>query len=203
MNVSRIAVAIAAAALVGASAAGQTTTRVSVDPTSADGNGASIRPSLSGDGRFVAFESAADNLIAGDTNGVVDVFLRDLGAGTDIRVSVASDGSEANGDSHIYRQAVSGDGRFVVFESIATNLVPGDTKGSGTSSSATRRTARPIVSASTPSAPRPIGIARSRRSPPTVGTSRSPARRTTSSRTTRTVPTTLSSSIARPRQRLA
>jgi Tol biopolymer transport system component len=129
MNVSRIAVVIAAAAVVGASAAGQTTTRVSVDPSFADGNGASIRPSLSANGRFVAFESAADNLIAGDTNSAVDVFLRDLGMGVDLRVSVASDGSESDGDSHIYRQAVSADGRYVAFESIATNLVPGDTNG--------------------------------------------------------------------------
>jgi Tol biopolymer transport system component len=129
MNVSRVVLAIVAVALVDGSASGQTTARVSIDPTSADGNGLSIRPSLSGDGGFVAFESAATNLIAGDTNGVVDVFLRELGTGTVIRVSVANDGSEADGDSHIYRQGVSADGRFVVFESIATNLVSADTNG--------------------------------------------------------------------------
>jgi len=129
MSLARTALAIAAAVVAGDLASGQMTTRVSVDSTGANGNGASIRPSLSGDGRFVAFESAADSLVAGDTNGFVDVFLRELATGSDVRVSIASDGSEADGESHIFRQAVSADGRFVAFESIATNLVSGDTNG--------------------------------------------------------------------------
>ena len=91
------------------------------------GNGASGAPSLSADGRYVAFESVAANLVPGDTNGVQDVFLRDLLPGTTERVSLGSSGVE--GDARSSWPSISGDGRFVAFESDATNLVAGDTNG--------------------------------------------------------------------------
>ncbi len=79
---------------------------------------------LSDDGRYVVFQSSASNVVAEDTNGQCDIFVRDLLQGTTTRVSVASDGTEANGYSDI--ASLSLDGRFVVFASTADNLVPDD-----------------------------------------------------------------------------
>jgi hypothetical protein len=76
-------------------------------------------------GRFVAYGSRASNLVAGDTNRVSDVFLRDLVVDTTERISVDSAGIEGDGTSQ--HPALSADGRFVAFTSIATNLVAGDT----------------------------------------------------------------------------
>lgn len=101
------------------------TQRVSVAGDGAEARQASIRPSLSLDGRFVVFESRASELVAGDTNRLPDVFLHDRATGATERVSVAADGSEARGSSELPR--VSADGRFVVFTSNAANLVAGDT----------------------------------------------------------------------------
>lgn len=105
------------------------TERVSVSSTGAQANGASHAQggnvAVSGDGNAIAFYSAASNLVAGDTNGRSDVFLRRRDVGTTERVSVASDGSQGNG--HSLYPAISGDGRWVAFQSDATNLVPGDT----------------------------------------------------------------------------
>src|SRR6187401_1718058 len=81
-------------------------------------------PSISSDGRFVAFESTAANLVASDTNGQKDIFVFDRQTAMTTLVSVDSAGSQANGASS--RAAISADGRFVAFESLATNLVPGD-----------------------------------------------------------------------------
>src|SRR5262249_55118667 len=92
------------------------------DGTRADGE--SVNAAISADGRFVAFESQATNLVPGDTNGMGDVFVRDRMTGTTTRVSVASDGSQADGES--FRPAISADGTVVVFESRATNLIAGD-----------------------------------------------------------------------------
>jgi Tol biopolymer transport system component len=103
------------------------TQRVSVSGGGAQANGGSNWPSLSADGRFAAFSSTASNLVAGDTNGQSDVFVRDRQTGATERVSVASDGSQANLES--YSSAISADGRFVAFQSFATNLVVGDTNG--------------------------------------------------------------------------
>jgi len=100
------------------------TTRVSVASDGSEGNGTSDDGHISGDGRFVAFRSAASNLVPGDTNGVADVFIRDLDAGTTTRVSVDSAGSPANAASDSVR--ISDDGRVVEFRSFATNLVGGD-----------------------------------------------------------------------------
>ena len=106
-----------------------TTTRVSVDSGGAEGNDQSFYPSISGDGRYVAFVSSATTLVAGDTNGKNDVFIHDTQTGTTARVSVDSNGIQGDGDSGDYNPSISGDGRYVAFESAATNLVPGDTNG--------------------------------------------------------------------------
>jgi hypothetical protein len=89
--------------------------------------GVSSGPSASATGRYITFDSEATNLVPGDTNGVEDVFVRDLAAGTTERVSVASDGTPGNGQSSSPK--ISRDGRVVVFKSDASNLVPGDTNG--------------------------------------------------------------------------
>jgi len=103
------------------------TVRVSVDSASTQGNGASFSPSLSADGQMVAFSSDATNLVPGDTNGVRDIFVRDLTTRQTVRVSVDSAGIEGNGAS--FFPVISADGQLVAFDSFATNLVPGDTNG--------------------------------------------------------------------------
>ena len=102
-----------------------TTRRVSVSSGGAQGNDVSSDPAISADGRFVAFKSDATNLVPGDTNDSDDIFVHDRQTGTTRRVSVSSGGAQGNGDS--LSPAISADGRFVAFESCATNLVPGDT----------------------------------------------------------------------------
>lgn len=84
-------------------------------------------PSMSGDGRWVAFASDASNLVAGDTNRTTDVFVHDLSSGRTERVSVSSSRRQANGAS--VAPSISADGRYVTFTSYARNLVGGDTKG--------------------------------------------------------------------------
>ncbi|TML22379.1 MAG: hypothetical protein E6G35_15735 [Actinobacteria bacterium] len=85
--------------------------------------------SISRGGRYVVFLSEASNLVPRDTNGTWDVFVRDRLAGTTSLVSVSGTGAQANGTSASGAEAVSADGRLVTFESVATNLVPGDTNG--------------------------------------------------------------------------
>ena len=104
------------------------TTRVSVGPGGAQANGASAGQSISSDGRFVAFQSGATNLVAGDTNGLADNFVHDRQTGVTTRVSVATGGAQATGGSS-FITAISANGRFVAFYSSATNLVAGDTNG--------------------------------------------------------------------------
>ena len=103
------------------------TTRVSVDSSGAEANGYSVNPAISADGRFVAFESQASNLIPGDINHMGGIFLHDRQTGATTRISVDSSGAEPNGYSG--NPAISADGRFVAFSSYASNLVPGDTNG--------------------------------------------------------------------------
>jgi len=107
-----------------AALAGQTS-RVSVDSSGAQANNNSSGPSISANGRFVAFESDATNLVSGDSNSLRDVFLHDRKRGLTRRVSVDSAGAQANG--HCLRTDLSANGRFIVFQSDASNLVPGDT----------------------------------------------------------------------------
>ena len=116
--------------------------RVSVATTGPDVDGSSLDSDISIDGRYLAFASRASNLVSGDTKGQFDVFLRDtcLGAAAGCvpathRVSVASDGTEGDGDSGNTSAnpelgvSISGNGRYVAFVSAASNLVPGDTNG--------------------------------------------------------------------------
>jgi hypothetical protein len=102
-----------------------TTCRVSVSSGGAQGNSHSSSPTLSGDGRYVAFLSDASNLVPGDTNGLADIFVHDCLAGTTERVSVATGGAQAEGSS-FGGAAISRDGRFIAFANGASNLVPGD-----------------------------------------------------------------------------
>ncbi len=109
-----------------------TTERVSVANDGSQGASEAGDPSISSDGRYIAFCSAASNLVPGDTNGVDDVFLRDRFAGTTERVSLAGDGSEGNGAGGTGEgpmASISADGRYIAFQSEATDLVPGDTNG--------------------------------------------------------------------------
>ncbi len=114
------------------------TVRVSSLSTGLQANGSSDMPAISEDGRFVFFFSGASDLVGSDTNGVGDIFVHDRDTDADgtfdesgfvatRRVSVASDGTQANGSSFYY--VVSADGRYVVFASLASNLVAGDTNG--------------------------------------------------------------------------
>ena len=101
--------------------------RVSVSSSGAESNGSSVTPRLSGDGSRVVFHSFASNLVAGDTNAVADVFVRDRASGVTVRASVASDGSQGNQQS--LAGTLSADGRFAAFVSDANNLVAGDGNG--------------------------------------------------------------------------
>ena len=118
------------------------TRRISIAPGAGDANGLSGSPVFTG--RYVAFTSAATNLVAGDLNSAADVFMRDTCIGAESactpsteRISLGSDGAEANGASSeplvgLPMGSMSGydyHGRFVVFASGATNLVTGDTNG--------------------------------------------------------------------------
>ena len=105
------------------------TTRVSIDSSGVEANGYSASPAISNDGCVVAFYSEATNLVDGDTNGMGDVFVHECQTGLTTRISVDSSGNEANGTANEYNVDISGDGRFVVFSSDASNLVAGDTNG--------------------------------------------------------------------------
>ena len=109
------------------SAWGQVTQRVSVNSAGVQGNDHSEASSISADGRYVAFRSYASNLVLSDTNGVLDVFLRDRALGTTERVSLGMGGAEANGDSGA--GLLSADARFVAITSSASNIVPNDLNG--------------------------------------------------------------------------
>ncbi|MCB0218058.1 MAG: PD40 domain-containing protein, partial [Chrysiogenetes bacterium] len=112
--------------------------RVSVDDAGAEASGGSTDPAISADGRFVAFASAATDLIVGDTNGFSDIFLHDRDVDDDdvldeagfistVRVSESSGGAQANAGSTL--PSISANGNFITFESVATNLVSGDSNG--------------------------------------------------------------------------
>jgi hypothetical protein len=107
---------------------------VSMSTTGEQGNAAGVYPTLSSydarissDGRYVAFSSYADNLVAGDVNDMVDVFVHDRLTGVTELVATSAAGDHGDGSS--YWSAISGNGRYVAFESYATNLVSDDTNG--------------------------------------------------------------------------
>src|SRR5256884_1283871 len=102
------------------------TTLVSVNQTGVGGgNGNSVSPAISTNGRYVVFESEASNLVAKDTNGVSDVFVRDLQTGTTTLISVNSAGAGGNGPST--SPLISPEGRYLAFVSAAGDLVANDT----------------------------------------------------------------------------
>ncbi len=109
-----------------------TVRRISLSQQSAQGNGASNNPAVSGNGRYVAFSSDANNLVIGDTNGFSDIYVANTLNGLISRVSgINASGSQANNPS--FRPSISRDGRYIVYESTATNLVTGLTITSGVS----------------------------------------------------------------------
>jgi hypothetical protein len=101
------------------------TSRVSVSSGGTEGNNPSDYPAISTDAAWITFRSTASNLVSNDTNGKMDVFLRDVALSQTTRVSVASDGTEANGDSSF--SDISADASTVTFHSFASNLVLNDT----------------------------------------------------------------------------
>ncbi len=103
------------------------TIRASVSSQNVEGNQGGDYPSVSGNGRYITFISTSDNLVPGDNNSYVDVFVRDLQTGITSLVSVSSLGEQGNDGSD--SASISDDGRFVAFESYASNLVPNDTNG--------------------------------------------------------------------------
>ena len=103
------------------------TERISVSSSGAEGNDESGWPAISADGRIVAFQSRATNLVAGDSNQESDIFVHDRSTGITELISVDSSGAGGNDDS--FDPAISADGWVVAFQSLASNLVPGDTKG--------------------------------------------------------------------------
>lgn len=105
-----------------------TTVLISKNSAGKKANARSSNPSLSADGRFTAFQSTATNLVAGDTNGVSDVFVHDAKTGATTRVSLTSAGEQVTGPSGTTsgEPSISADGRFVAFLSNATGLAPGD-----------------------------------------------------------------------------
>ncbi len=112
------------------------TTMVSVDSSGVEGvDGGSFQPAISDDGHLIAFASDATNLVADDTNGRQDVFVHNTSDGTTIRASVGAGGVQGDSQSNgpgirggtTFGPDISGDGRYVVFDSISTNLVADDT----------------------------------------------------------------------------
>jgi hypothetical protein len=101
---------------------------VSLPPAGSASPGSGDYPALSVSGRFVAFISGSSNLVGGDTNRQADVFVRDLATGANERVSVDSTGGQASAPPH--KIAISGDGRFVAFDTVAP-LVGEDTDSYG------------------------------------------------------------------------
>jgi Tol biopolymer transport system component len=108
------------------------TSRVSISTHGGQPNAGCEQPAISAHGRFVAFASAASNLVGGDTNGLEDVFVRDRRTHRTQRISVSSQGTQSAGSpthSGSNAPSISASGRYVAFHSDASNLVPGDTNG--------------------------------------------------------------------------
>jgi len=102
-----------------------TTTLVSTNSAGQLAFAASLSFSISANGGFVAFNSFASNLVPGDTNNTADIFVRDLSNNTTTRVSISGTAEQRNGVSSL--PSISNRGQVVAFQSLASNLVPGDT----------------------------------------------------------------------------
>src|SRR5262245_52370893 len=111
MHVRRLAGLAAGLLPLALPAAAQTVSLISVDSSGVQSNGDSRAPRISADGNWVVFKSEATNLVAGDSNGVGDVFVRDLVNGTTSLVSFASAGAPANGES--FSPHVNADGSVI------------------------------------------------------------------------------------------
>jgi len=105
--------------------AARTTRRISVTSDGEEADHASGEPAISADGRYVAFTSHARNLAAADTNNAPDIYLHDVQTGRTELISRAT--NKVIGDRNSDLPSISGDGRFIAFESWASNLAPGDT----------------------------------------------------------------------------
>ncbi len=105
----------------------RTTSRVSVNSNGEQADNFSQSAHLSGDGRFIVFESLASNLVSGDTNNVIDIFVHDRQTKRTSRVSVGDGGAQA--DNASVNPTISSDGRYVTFDSFATNLTPEKSDG--------------------------------------------------------------------------
>lgn len=103
--------------------------RVSVSSAGAEADAGCLLSSVSDDGRYVCFQSDATNLVAGDTNGARDVFVRDRQSGETLRMSTDSSGNETLAGTYSSNAKVAGIGPWVLFSSTASNLVAGDTNG--------------------------------------------------------------------------
>jgi Tol biopolymer transport system component len=121
IRLSRSILLFHAAALALAPIASIAIERISVQGNGGESNDQSRYPAISGDGRYVVFNSDASNLVAGDTNGMADLFVRDRVLGTTTRISVGPNGAQGDGPS--YTAAISGDGSRIVFASHA-HLLP-------------------------------------------------------------------------------
>jgi Tol biopolymer transport system component len=106
---------------------GTPVTLVSVNTFGSSAGGASDFPSISDDGLHIAFDSLAPDLVSGDTNSVGDIFVRNLNNSSTVRVNIGVAGAQAISTSQ--RPAISGNGAYVAYESIATNLILGDNNG--------------------------------------------------------------------------
>jgi hypothetical protein len=115
----------------------------------APANGDSNFPSISADGSMVGFESKANNLVLGDTNGFPDAFVAGTGGGAAERISLTPGGAQGNNESSDVR--ISADGRYVAFGSDASNLVTGDTNGATDGFVATR----PVIASHLSRSPSP------------------------------------------------
>ncbi|MFB8791961.1 MAG: hypothetical protein U7123_24720 [Potamolinea sp.] len=102
--------------------------RISVVSNGTQGNRDSYSPSISASGRYVAFYSYSSNLVVGDTNNVGDIFVYDTLTNTNRRVSIANNGTQGNENS--FYPSISANGNFIAYESLASNLVVGDTNNS-------------------------------------------------------------------------
>jgi hypothetical protein len=106
----------------------ETTTLISNDASGGPSNGYSFSPSVSADGHYVVYYSSASDLVTDITNSVYNIYLYDTVSQTTTLISWDSSGNPSNG--HSYRPSISADGRYVVFRSLASNLVEGDANGS-------------------------------------------------------------------------
>jgi hypothetical protein len=105
-----------------------TTSRVSVGPGGVQGNFGAIQAVISANGRYVAFVGSSNNLVANDTNSLLDIFRFDRDTSETIRINVSTGGGQAVG-GHTFRPSISADGSFVAFDTEATNMISGDTNG--------------------------------------------------------------------------